>query len=210
VAGATVEQLRAALVQTRAAAETVWQGAAQAAAQAGASAQDALRNRDAAYRAYRDTPARQVVLKGQRFAAWQSWVATHVARAAAYAARAAVAEGARRIYVAIPTPDASIVVQQAEQAVARLRAQVEQAQASVRGLRDQLDALDQALAQGEVPFAIERAEVHADLAAMQRGEAVRWVIAGTFLDRSFTVDRSLNFGNVNGAVAEMFRGLVGW
>jgi len=210
VADATVEQLRTALVQTRAAAETVWQGAAQAAAQAGAAAQDALRNRDAAYRAYRDTPARQVVLKGQRFAAWQGRVATHVARAAAYAARAAAAEGARRIYVAIPTPDASIAVQQAAQAVARLRAQVEQAQASVRGLRDQLAALDQALAQGDVPFAIERAEVHADLAAMQRGEAVRWVIAGTFLDRPFTVDRSLNFGNVNGAVSEMFRGLVGW
>jgi hypothetical protein len=210
VADATVEQLRAALVQTRATAEAAWQQAAQAAAQAGAAAREALNNRNAAYVAWRDTPARQVVVKAQRYAAWQSWAATHAVRAGVYAARAAAAEGARRIYVAIPTPDASIAVQQAAQAVARLRSQVEQAQASVRNLRDQLAALDQALAQGEVPFAIERAEVHADLAAMQRGEAVRWVIAGTFLDRPFTVDRSLSFQDVNGAVGEMFRGLVGW
>jgi hypothetical protein len=210
VANATVEQLRAALVQTRAVAETAWQSAAQAAARASASAQDALRNRDAAYRAYRDTPVRQVALKAQRLAAWQSWVATHVARAAAYAARAAAAEGARRIFEAIPTPDESVVVLQAQDAVNRLRAQVEQAQASVRGLRDRLDQLERALAQGEVPFAVERAELHADLAAMRRGEAVRWIIAGTFLDQPFTIDRNLNFGNANDAVGQMFRSLVGW
>jgi hypothetical protein len=151
-----------------------------------------------------------VALKAQRLATWQSWVATHVARAAAYGARAAVAEGARRVYQAIPTPDESVVIQNAEQAVARLRAQVEQAQASVRGLRDQLDQLERALEQGEVPFAIERAEFHAALAALQGGAAVRWVIAGTFLDRPFTIDRSLNFGNVNEAVGQLFQGLVGW
>jgi len=210
VANLTVEQLRAALEQTRAQAYTVWQAQAGRASERYAEAAAAYRGREAAYRLWRDTPTRQVALKAQRRVAWVSWVATHTARAAVSAAAAAAAEGARRIYVAIPAPDQSIVVQRAEQTIENLRAQVAAAQASIRDLRDKLERLDEALAGSGTAFAVQRAEVNADLEAMRRGQAVSWSIGGTFLDQPFTIERSLNFADVTRAAGELLGGLLGW
>jgi hypothetical protein len=210
VANVTVEQLRVALEQTRAQAYGVWQAQAGRAAQRYEEAVAAYRSREAAYRLWRDTPTRQVALKAQRRVAWVSWVATHTTRAAVYAAASAAAEGARRIYVAIPAPDQSVLVQQAAQAVETLRAQVAAAQDSLRTLRDNLVRLDEALAGSGTAFAVQRAEVNADLEAMRRGEAVSWSIAGTFLDRPFTIERSLNFADVTRAAGELLGGLLGW
>jgi hypothetical protein len=210
VAGATVEQLRAALEQTRAQTYSVWQAQAGRASERYAGAAAAYRGREAAYRLWRDTPARQVALKAQRRVAWVSWVATHTARAAVYAAAAAAAEGARRIYVAIPAPDQSIVVQRAEQTIESLRAQVAAAQDALRTLRDNLARMDEALAGSGTAFAVQRAEVNADLEAMRRGQAVSWSIAGTFLDQPFTIERSLNFADVTRAAGELLGGLLGW
>jgi hypothetical protein len=142
--------------------------------------------------------------------AWVSWVATHTARAAVYAAAAAAAEGARRIYVAIPAPDQSILVQRAEQTIESLRAQVAAAQDALRTLRDNLARMDEALAGSSTAFAVQRAEVTADLEAMRRGQAVSWTIAGTFLDRPFTIEQSLNFADLNQAAGQLLGGLLGW
>jgi hypothetical protein len=210
VANVTVEQLRAALEQTRAQAYGAWQAQAQRAAARYAEALEAYRGREAAYVLWRDTPTRQVALKAQRRVAWLSWVGTHTARAAVYAAAAAAAEGARRIYVAIPTPDQSVIVQRAGQAVENLRAQVLAAQATVRDMRDDLARMDAALANSSTAFAVHRAEVTADLEAMRRGQAVAWTIAGTFLDEPFTIERSLNFADVNQAAGQLLGGLLGW
>jgi hypothetical protein len=209
VAQVTADQLRAALESTRAIAEAAVRSAQDAAAQAASAASAALSQRNAAYGAWRDTPARQVVLKAQRWAAYASWHSTYLTRAAAYTARAGAAQMALRVLAAIPPVDQNVLLMQADAAVRTLRAQLEQAQTNLRTLQDQLARLDQQLREAEMILAIDRAEFHASLEGLLRGEAVRWSMQGTFLDAPFAIEETLDFGNPHAAVAQVFGALLG-
>jgi hypothetical protein len=208
VAEATATDLRTALEAQRATAEQALQTAQAAAASARSSAAAALSQRNSAYRSWRATPTRRVALKAQRRATYIRWRAIYATRAARYAARAAAVRAAQQVLDAIPPVDQNVVLQRANAAAQQLRDQLTQAQTQLTVLRDRYQQLNTMLQQGGVPLAIDRAEVHADLAAMLRGEAVRWKITGTFLDAPFTVEQTLNFGDPSAAVAQLLSALL--
>jgi len=208
MAQATAAQLRAALEDARGKAEDALRSAQAAAASAASNASAALRQRNAAYAAWRNTPRYQVGLKAQRWTAYVRWNTTYRARAAVYAARAAAVQVAQRVLAAIPPVDQSVMMQQADAAVRTLRERLQQAQQQIQDLRTQLAAIDEKLQGSDVLLAIDRAEFHANLDALLRGEAVKWNMSGTFLDAPFAIEQTLNFADPTAATAQLFAALL--
>jgi outer membrane protein TolC len=104
--------------------------------------------------------------------------------------------------------DQNVQLQQADAAVRTLRAQLAEAQQNLRVLQDQLARLDQQLRESDVILDIQRAEIHANLDALLRGEAVLWNVQGTFLDAPFALEETLNFGDPHTATAQLFGALL--
>jgi len=205
---ATAEQLRNTLVAQRASAERAWQTAQAQADQARRSAAAAKSSMDAARRAWAATPARQISLKAQRRAAYLRWVPIYAARASAYAGLRAAADASRRVLDALPPVDQNVLLLKADEAVAQLRGRLETAKADLERLQARFQMLLDVAASGADPLAIDRAEVHAGLDGLLRGEAANWHITGTFVGSPFDLRRSLDFSDPAQAVSEMLTGLI--
>jgi hypothetical protein len=205
---ATAEQLRNTLIAQRANAERAWQAAQAQADQARRSAAAAKSSMDAAQRAWSATPVREVTLRAQRRAAYLRWVPIYAARSAAYAGLRAAADASRRVLDALPPVDQNVLLLKADEAVAQLRGRLETAKAHLERLQARFQMLLDVAASGADPLAIDRAEVHAGLDGLLRGEAANWRITGTFVGTPFDLRRSLDFSDPAQAVSEMLTGLI--
>ena len=205
---ATADQLRNTLEAQRASAERAWQTTQAQADQARRSAAAAKSSMDAARRSWSATPVRQIALRAQRRAAYLRWVPIYAARSAAYAGLRAAADASRRVLDALPPVDRNILLLKADEAVAQLRGKLETAKADLERLQARFQMLLDVAASGADPLAIDRAEVHAGLDGLLRGEAANWRITGTFVGTPFDLRRSLDFSEPAQAVSEMLTGLI--
>jgi hypothetical protein len=205
---ATAEQLRNTLVAQRANAERAWQAAQAQADQARQSAAAAKSSMDAARRSWDATPTRELTLKAQRRAAYLRWIPIYAARSAAYAGLRAAADASRRVLDVLPPVDQNVLLLKADEAVAQLRGRLETAKADLERLQARFQLMLDVAASGVDPMAIERAEVHAGLDGLLRGEAANWRITGTFVGTPFDLRRSLDFSDPAQAVSEMLTGLI--
>lgn len=205
---ATVAQLRTTLETQRALARRAWQRAQRSANQASRSANAAANSRNYWYNQWSNTPRWRAGLRAARFANYVRWRATYRARAAVYVARAARARVFKRIYDAIPPVDKNILLMRADSALAVLRAQLQDATTKLAAIKDALQRVDAAAQSGQTLVALQHAEVHADLADLMKGQAVRWVLDGKFAGRPFHIDQKINFGDLHGAAAQLVTDLT--
>ncbi|HKI95866.1 MAG TPA: hypothetical protein VJ992_11320 [Gemmatimonadales bacterium] len=205
---ATVAQLKTTLENQRAAAEGAWQSAQRAADQAGRSASSAANTRNYWYNQWRNTPRRRPGLRASRHANYVRWSGIYAARAGVYAARRAKANALHRIYDAIPPVDQNILLMRADSALAVLHAKLQDATTKLAAIKDALQRVDAAAQSGGTLVALRHAEVHADLADLMKGQAVRWVLDGTFAAKPFHIDQKINFGDLHGAAAQLVTDLT--
>ncbi len=208
VSAASAAQLRAALQSLRDNAEGDWRNAQNRANARRAEADAAWRDRENARRSWESTPRREAARRAARYAEYVRLSGVHAARASAYAAQQTAANARRAILDAIPPPDQSVVLLAAEAAVARLRAQLQEAERNLAVLETRYTQMIAAIEAGADPLAIEYAEFHADLAVVQGGGAMSWVLRGRFVGQPFELRRQLDFRSPAQAVAEILTGLM--
>jgi hypothetical protein len=205
---AGVDELRRVLELRRAAAEAAVAVARQRVTVAQRAMNDAWSTRNAALRAWRSTPRREVRLKARRRAAYVRAHGVYLSRAGAYSAARAALGAQLAVLNAIPPVDQSVLVMAAEAAVAELRKRLEAMQERLAVIEAQLTAISEAVARGEQLVTIQRAEFHADLQAAMNGEAIQWDIVGSFIGDQFEVHEGLDFSNVGAATAQIVEGLL--
>jgi len=208
VAQATESQLRASLEQQRRIASDAYASRAAAATAAARQVATAKSARDRAHDLWDDTPARQVKLRAQRHASYLQRAAEYTAAAGRYTAAAAGAEAARRILAALPPVDRNALVVSAEAGIAELRSKLEASQALLESIRDSYAAVIDAADKGGTLLSVDRAEAHANLEALLRGQAVRWGLSGTFVNQPYTVEEEISFKDPALAAAQLFTALV--
>ena len=208
VSAASAAQLRAALQGLRDNAEGNWRDAQNRANARRADADAAWRDRENARRLWENTPRREPARRAARYAEYVRLSGVHAARASAYAAQQTAANARRAILDAIPSPDQSVVLLAAEAAVARLRAQLQEAERNLAVLETRYTQMIAAIEAGADPLAIEYAEFHANLAVVQGGGAMSWVLRGRFVGQPFELRRQLDFRSPAQAVAEILTGLM--
>jgi len=207
-ADATVDELRAALEQQRAAARaTVDRLASESAALARAVAAARAR-RGGARSLWSDTPVRQVSLRNSRRNAWLRAVAAYNVAAGRYAAHLATVAAARRVLDALPPVDQNIALMAASAAATAIRRQLEEAERNLEALREQHARLVAAIAQGGTLLALDLVEVTADLDALQSGQALEWRVAGTFVNEPFDLTAGLDFSEPAAAAGALLTQLV--
>lgn len=206
---ATVAQLRAVLVAQRATAEAAWREVENRAVSGLAAANAARRERDAAQRRLDDTPWNEPGLRVSRRAELVRLNAVYLTRTTQYAASRALADARRAVLDAIPPVDRSVLLLAAEAATAELRRLLTEAEANLRALATRYDAIIAAVDAGADPVAIQYASFHADLAVVQGGGSMNFLVRGSFVGRPFEMRRQLDFGSPAQAVATLLTGLVG-
>jgi hypothetical protein len=207
-AQATVEDLRRVIEARRARARAAVQEMQQRVAQARRALNSALASRNAAWRAYQNTPWRRAGLKAQRRAAYARANARFLTRAAVYNGRRAPLAARQAVLDALPPPDRNILVMTAEAAAQALRNQLRRSQERLQTLEARFLAIAEAAQSGETLVTIQRAEFHGELSAAAGGGAIRWDITGSFAGRPFEVHRELDFSNVGEAAAQIVEGLL--
>jgi len=205
---ATAAQLRNVLVTQRSRAEGNWRAAQRSADAALAYANAARRARDAAYRLWAGTPARRLALRAARRAEYLRLVGVFAARTTRYAALRTTADARRAILDAIPPVDRNVLLLGAEAATTELRRRLTEVQTNLDAIASRYEAIIDAIDAGADPFAVEHAEFHANLAAIQGG-GMSWLVRGTFVGQPFELRRELDFGSPAQAVAQILTGLVG-
>jgi hypothetical protein len=205
---ATAAQLRRTLTAIRANAEAAWRDAQNQANGALAAANSARSARDAARNLWQGTPLRQPALRAARYAEFVRWSGIFATRITLYAAQQAGANARRAILDAIPPVDQNVLVLRAEQAVAELRRRLDLAASNLETLATRYRQMIAAVQAGADPLAIQQAEFHADLAVVQGGGSMSWLLRGVFIGQPFELRRQLNFGSPAQAVAEILTGLV--
>lgn len=207
-AQASADDLRRVLEAQRARAAAAVQSLRQEAARARAAVNAALATRNAAWRAFENTPRRRVALRAQRRAAYAAANLRYLAAAAAYnGVRAAVA-ARQAVLDALPPVDRNILLMTAEAATAALRQRLTAARDRLRVLAERFTAIADAVQRGEQLVTIQHAEFHGELSAAAGGGAMRWDITGSFIGNPFEVHRALDFSNVGAAAAQMLDGLL--
>jgi len=207
-ASATADQLRATLQQLRDGAAAALTKAQQQAAAALAAVEAAASSRDAARSLWAGTPSRRVALRAARHADYVRWVATYDARVTAYLGAQSVARARQAILDAIPPVDQNALLLSAEAGVADLRQKLETAEQNLNALSTHFDQVVAAAQSGVDLFSVQSAEFHADLALVQGGGAMSWLVRGTFVGQPFELQRSLDFGSPAQAAADLLAGLL--
>ncbi len=207
-AQATADDLRRILEANRARARAAVEAAQADAARAQRQMNAALAARNAAWRAFENTPLRQVALKAQRRAEYAAANARYLTLAVAYNAVRAVLSASQAVLDALPPVDRNIALMAANAALAALRSQLAVSRDRLRLLEQRFAAIGDAVARGEQLVTITRAEFHTELSAAMGGGAMRWDIYGSFIGEPFEVHRNLDFSNVGAAAAQVLEGLL--
>ena len=205
---ATLDQLRRVLEAQRQLAADVVANATVTANSRRVAMNGAWATRNNAWNYYYGLPFRPPWRKTQALGAYHAANATYLQRAAAYSASMAFLGGAQRVYNSIPPVDQNIHLLRAEEAVARLRTQLQTLQRNLAEMERQFAVLEAALARGEQLLVIERAEFHAGLQAAMNGEAIRWDIIGEFAGTPFEVHKTMDFSNVGEGAAQLVQTLL--
>ena len=207
-ADATAEELRVVLERAR---ENAGNKAAELQATVAETSRDlaaARRRRDEARAAWDNTPLRERRLRNLRFKRWTDAGADYAAVAARLGAQSAALTAAKRVVDALPPVDRNVALMTATAATRALRERLATARQNLELLRDQHNALVAAIGQGGTLLAIERAELNADLDALTSGQAVAWKLTGTFVNKPFDVNASLDFSEPAAAAAALLAQLV--
>ena len=204
----TAAQLRAVLETQRANAEAAWRDVQNRANEALGPANAAWQARESARNLWQGTPLRQPALRAARYAEFVRLSGIHAARAAQYATLRAAANARRAILDAIPPVDQNVLVLRAEEALAELRRRLQLAERNLDTLATRYSQMLAAIESGADPLAIDHAEFHANLAVVQGGGAMSWLLRGTFVGQPFELRRQLDFTSPGQAVAEILTGLI--
>jgi hypothetical protein len=207
-AQAGVDQLRATLEANRARAIANVEARQREVERARGALNAALSARNAAWRAFDDTPVRQPALKAQRRAAYTAANVRYLALAAAFNGARAVLSAHEAVLDALPPVDRNLALLAADAAAAVLRQRLQVASERLRVLEQRFEAIGEAVARGEQLIDIDRAEFHGELSAAMGGGAIRWDIVGSFIGTPFEVHRDLDFSNVGTAAAQILEQLL--
>ena len=166
------------------------------------------RARNAAWSLFYNTPYRQAGLRASRRVAYAGANARYLASAAVYNGANAVLAGRQAVLDALPPVDQNVLLMAADAATAALRERVQIARDRLLVLEARFTAIREAVARGELLFAVQRAEFHGELSAAMGGGAMSWKINGSFIGEPFEVSRSLDFSNIGAAAAQLLQQLL--
>lgn len=205
---ATVDQLRSGLEANRARARAAVEERRAEVNQLRNQMNARLSARNAAWNLFYNTPFRQPGLRASRHVAYLGAHARYLASAAVYNGAHAVLSARQAILDALPPVDQNILLMAADAATAALRERLAIARDRLRVLEQRFATIREAVARGELLFAVQRAEFHGQLSAAMGGGAMSWKINGSFIGEPFEISRSLDFTNIGAAAAQLLQQLL--